>query len=54
MKKICPECGKEFECLHSKDCYCVKYKIKDKTMKLLKAKYNDCLCEDCLRKYAEK
>ena len=36
MKKICPKCGKEFECVHSKDCWCAKVTITDEArLKLL-------------------
>lgn len=47
MKKICPKCGKEFECVHSVDCWCVKVKLSEETKQKLKV-YNDCLCKDCL------
>ena len=48
MKKTCPRCGKEFECVHSVDCWCVKVKLTDTTKAYLKEHYNDCLCKDCL------
>ena len=47
MKKICPKCGKEFECVHSVDCWCVKVKLSEETKQKLKI-YNDCLCKECL------
>ena len=48
MKKTCPRCGKEFECVHSIDCWCVKVQLKDTTKAYLKEHYSDCLCKDCL------
>jgi hypothetical protein len=50
MKKTCPRCGKEFECVHSIDCWCVKVKLTDTTKAYLKANYSDCLCKECLEK----
>lgn len=47
MKKICPKCGKEFECIHSKDCWCAKVILSEAVRTRLKA-YNDCLCKECL------
>ena len=47
MKKICPKCGKEFECVHSKDCWCAKVTITDEARLKLK-NFNDCLCKECL------
>lgn len=50
MKKTCPRCGKEFECVHSIDCWCVKVKLTDATKAYLKENYSDCLCKECLEK----
>lgn len=47
MKKICPKCGKEFECIHTADCWCAKVKLNDETRQKLKV-YPDCLCKECL------
>ena len=52
MKKICPKCGKEFECVHSVDCWCVKVKLTDEAKQKLKI-YNDCLCKECLESFAK-
>ena len=48
MKKICPRCGKEFECVHSVDCWCVTVKLTDATKAYLKEHYSNCLCKECL------
>ena len=47
MLKSCPRCGKTFECVHSKDCWCAKVILNEVTRTKLKA-YSDCLCKDCL------
>jgi hypothetical protein len=49
MKKVCPKCGKEFECKHTKECFCMKYILTKQELHLLKEKYDDCLCEECLK-----
>ena len=49
MKKICPRCGKEFECVNSIDCWCVKIKLSDRAKAFLKENYQDCLCGQCLQ-----
>jgi hypothetical protein len=51
-EKTCPSCGVVFECLHSVDCWCAGYVIPEETMKQIRAQYSDCLCADCLGKYA--
>lgn len=53
MRKICPNCGAEFECLHTADCWCSKIKLNDTTKQLLKERYSDCLCEKCLVEIAK-
>lgn len=53
MKKTCPECHQEFECKHSSECFCMKYTLSTKALKTLKEKYDNCVCEDCLKKYAQ-
>lgn len=51
--KICPSCKKQFECLHSKNCWCMKYSINDENRAYISLHYDDCLCESCLSKFAE-
>lgn len=50
MTKKCACCNKEFECKHSADCWCSKYTISNTLREYLKNNFNDCLCEDCLKK----
>ena len=51
MKKTCPKCGREFVCKHDSTCFCMKYTISKDDLRTIKAKYLDCLCEECLKKY---
>ena len=50
--KICPSCKKEFICLHNKNCWCMKYTISENNRAYLAMHYIDCLCENCLSKFA--
>jgi hypothetical protein len=52
MTKTCPSCGKTFECTHDKNCWCVKISIDESTREVLKKRYSDCLCADCLAQIA--
>jgi len=52
-KKCCPACGIEFECFHNADCWCTKYSISEPNTKYLALHYNDCLCQNCLLKFAD-
>lgn len=52
MKKICPRCGKEFECIHSKDCWCAKVNLTEATRAKLTV-YNNCLCKECLEELSK-
>ncbi len=51
--KICPRCGKEFECHHDDDislCQCAGIKITPGMQLHMQLHYNnECLCIDCLR-----
>lgn len=51
--KICPSCKKEFDCLHNADCWCMKYPINEENKAYISLHYEDCLCEDCLKKFTE-
>lgn len=50
--KTCPACGRSFQCFGSPDCWCASVRLPDKALVELRAKYVDCLCEDCLRNFA--
>ncbi len=51
--KTCPSCKKEFTCSHNKDCWCMKYTISENNKAYLAMHYTDCLCENCLSKFAD-
>jgi len=52
--KKCQKCGATFTCDGDNDCWCEKVDILKKEMIQLMEKYTDCLCPQCLSKYAEK
>jgi hypothetical protein len=52
--KNCSKCGKSFQCLHNKDCWCMDYEISPENLKKLQKTYKDCLCPECLAGYATK
>ncbi|MBN2610518.1 MAG: cysteine-rich CWC family protein [Bacteroidales bacterium] len=51
--KTCPRCGKKFTCFGDHDCWCEHLNIHKKEMLEILETYHDCLCPDCLGKYAE-
>ena len=51
--KKCPECGQFFACLGNEDCWCEKLQIQQRDLLFILEKYKDCLCPDCLGKFAE-
>jgi len=53
-KKVCPRCGKTFECFHAKGCWCFEYTISPALTEKLRQEFNNCLCPDCLPLYATK
>ncbi|MGH9962316.1 MAG: cysteine-rich CWC family protein, partial [Pyrinomonadaceae bacterium] len=45
----CPECGEPFACeIGLKGCWCGQVKVRETTLKELRAKYKSCLCRACL------
>lgn len=52
--KVCPECGAKFECSHNASCWCMSYVISEEKLEIIKNKYSNCLCPECLDKYEEK
>ena len=51
MKKVCPKCGKKFECVHSAGCWCATIKLNDAAREKMKV-FKDCLCKECLERVA--
>ncbi|MBE6174649.1 MAG: hypothetical protein E7147_03765 [Rikenellaceae bacterium] len=56
MKKLCARCGKPFDCLHDSDiehCHCATVQLTPSQRQKIKATYEGCLCNSCLRLMAE-
>lgn len=51
--KKCPKCGNFFTCDGDNDCWCEKVQIHQKDFLRISQEYNDCLCPECLKSYAE-
>jgi hypothetical protein len=51
--KKCPACGKFFTCHGERDCWCEEVQIHRKEFLILTQKYTDCICQDCLKQYAD-
>lgn len=55
MEKICPRCGRPFECRHDDiaNCDCARVSLSAKVRAYLKAQFQDrCLCKACLEEIA--
>jgi hypothetical protein len=52
--KSCARCAKDFECLHSAECWCAEYSIAPEAMNQLQKNFDNCLCPDCLSLFGEK
>jgi hypothetical protein len=46
--KTCESCGKVFVCRQG-GCWCDALKLTHLTIEALRIKYQDCLCEECLK-----
>lgn len=50
----CEACGQPFVCGASlKGCWCVQIKLSPEVRQQLRARYRDCLCQECLKHFAE-
>ncbi|WP_408605987.1 cysteine-rich CWC family protein [Imhoffiella purpurea] len=49
--KVCPRCGRTFACLaaHVERCDCMRIPLTPAATASVRARYDDCLCGDCLR-----
>ncbi len=56
MKKICPICKAEFDCYPEdiSKCHCSKVSLSKAAKEAIAKEYKDCLCNDCLKKMADK
>ncbi|TKG94513.1 hypothetical protein EYV94_11220 [Puteibacter caeruleilacunae] len=54
--KTCPKCGAAFKCYNKgkKSCWCENYSLSSETLQLLRSKWDNCLCEECLKDFSEK
>ena len=52
-EKTCEACGKVFLCVGADGCWCGAVKLEPKRSEDLRSRYNDCLCEACLRAAAQ-
>lgn len=50
MKKNCAKCKTEFDCKADdiKNCLCGSVQLNANTLVLIKSKFDDCLCVECL------
>src|SRR3981081_1412614 len=46
-------CGEQFKCKQEAGCWCATVRLDPAMLAELRARFSDCLCEDCLRKLAE-
>jgi predicted secreted protein len=53
MIKKCPSCGNFFTCDGESDCWCENFQIHKKEFFIISEKYTDCICQECLKQYAE-
>ena len=51
-EKRCSKCGVAFECGGLLGCWCRDLKLDRAQLDLLKQRYVDCLCPDCLGQFA--
>ncbi|MFP4622351.1 MAG: cysteine-rich CWC family protein [Bacteroidales bacterium] len=53
MIKICPHCGKSFECRNNDilNCDCAKIIIPAEVRKKISKQYSVCLCVQCLKNF---
>ena len=50
---VCESCGNQFTCGASlSGCWCSEIKLDDEARAKIKSRYQDCLCRDCLERFA--
>jgi hypothetical protein len=51
MEKVCAKCKKEFECKADdiENCDCNSIQMNSSMLEIIKEKFQDCLCVDCLK-----
>jgi hypothetical protein len=53
VEKKCSRCGAPFSCQQEAGCWCTTMYLDPATLAELRARFSDCLCEGCLRKFAK-
>jgi len=54
-QRVCESCGIDFSCGASLlGCWCSEVSLTEETRAELKSRFKDCLCSDCLNKFAAK
>lgn len=47
--KQCSKCGASFDCCNeTRGCWCESLKLSSETLYILRQKYENCLCPECL------
>lgn len=49
----CPKCGKLFTCTGDVNCWCMEIKIPGKVKDYISARFEGCLCKECILKLIE-
>lgn len=47
VQKVCERCGSQFEC-GQYGCWCGTFGVTDQQMDRIAARFQDCLCRECL------
>ena len=52
---MCEACGAPFTCgAKLSGCWCAEIQLSDETRAKLKARYNNCLCRECLERLSDR
>ncbi len=52
MDKACGRCGRPFGCTQTYGCWCGEIKLDDAQRAWLQARYDNCVCPECLKALA--
>ncbi len=53
-QSVCPACGEKFGCGATlRGCWCAEIRLSEAARAALRERYTDCLCRECLRRYAD-
>lgn len=52
--KVCSRCQEQFECcMESRGCWCEDLTLSTESLQHLREEYDNCLCPECLKLFAE-